>query len=205
VEIYETEEQQAEKLRAWFKKRGKLVVFSLLAVIFIVLGIQYWQHHTQVQKEAASSLYQSMMMAIEKQDETSAKAKAKVLSTEYSASTYGNIAKLYLAKVSVQQHKLEEAKPYLDSVIKHSSEAYFQNIARLRLAKILILQNKTKEAMALLDHKLALLQELKADILVSEHKHKEAQRLYQKAYESISQQDINHPLLKMKLELLGDI
>lgn len=204
VEVYETEEQQIEAFRAWFKKRGKLLLISTICILSIILGVQYWQHHMAVRQDVASQVYQAMMVAIDKQDQITATSKAKYLSTEYESCVYGTIAKLYLAKMAVQDHKLDEAKPYLESVIKNVRHVEFQDSARLRLAKILFAQGKTQEALKLLNKNVTLFQELKADILMSQNKSKEAHELYKLAQQAMLKKEINHPLLKMKLEALGE-
>ncbi len=205
MEVYETQEQQVEALYAWFKKRGKLLFTTAVCGVLIILGLQYWSHHMSVRQDMASQAYQALMVVIEKEDQVSAKNKAKHLSTEYASSVYGTIAKLYLAKAAVQDQKLDEAKSYLEAVINSGRHGEFQNTARLRLAKILFEEKKSQEALTLLNNNATLLQELKGDILMSQDKLKEAQTLYKLAQEAMLKKEINHPLLKMKIDSLGEV
>lgn len=212
MEVYETEEQQVEALRQWFRKRGKRLVVISSFIILCVLATLYIRHHRQLTQEAASSLYQGMILAIEKQDPVTAKTKAMHLSKDYEASVYGSVAKLYLAKVALEQQDFTQAHSYLEWVIKHSKNSEFKELARLRLAKVLFSQRKTQAALELLnvknkknDHYVSLLQELKADILRAENKPEEALALYKLAQESILKKEIHNPLLKMKLEELGEV
>lgn len=215
MEVYETEEQQVEAIRNWLKKRGKLLV-SMIAVISLSIGgVQYVRHHKALSQQAASSLYQGLIVAVEKQDLISAKTKATQLNSEYESSIYGTLAKLYLAKVAIQDQKFDQAKSYFEWVLKNSPSAEFKSVARLRLAKLLFTQKKTDAALSLLnegvdnknqknDHYLSLLQEFKADILSSQNKSKEAYALYKMAQEAILKKELQNPLLKMKIEELGE-
>ena len=211
MEVYETEEQQVEALRKWFKKRGKLILTSASLIVLLISGAQYTRHHMKVTREAASNVYQAMIVAIEKQDKVTAQAKANHLSHEYESSIYGSIAKLYLAKVAVEDQKWDDAQSQLEWVMQHAKSPEFQEVARLRLAKLLFTQKKSEEALKLLDetHKkndyyLSLLQELKADILSSQNKRAQAHALYKLAQEAILKKELYNPLLKMKLEELGE-
>jgi predicted negative regulator of RcsB-dependent stress response len=211
VEVYETEEQQIEALKAWFKKRAKLLSVGLTLIALATSGVLYTRHHIKVTKEEASTLYQAMITAIEKEDKVTAKTKATRLGSEYASSVYGSIAKLYLAKAAVEDKKWDEAKVSLEWVMQHAKNIEFQELARLRLAKILFSEKKSEAALKLLEKSnkkedlyVSLLQELKADILKTQDKRSEAHALYKQAMAAILKKELSNPLLKIKVEDLGE-
>lgn len=214
MEVYDTEEQQIEALKKWFQKKGKLLITALSFIIILISSIQYGRHHIKITREAASTLYQAMLLAIDQQDKISAKTKADHLSKEYESYVYGTIAKLYLAKVAIEDQKWNQAQSYLEWVMHHSKSPEFQEVARLRLARLLFSQKKIPAALQLLDqkinqknnqnkHYLSLLQELKADILSVQTKPQEAHGLYKIAQENLKK-EVYHPLLSLKLEEGGE-
>ena len=214
MEVYDTEEQQIEALKKWFQKRGKLLITSLSIIVILILSVQYGRHHVKITREAASVLYQGMVIAIDQQDKTSAKTKAAHLSKEYESCVYGTIAKLYLAKVAIEEQKWDEAQKQLEWVMQHAKSAEFQEVARLRLARLLFSQKKADAALQLLDQKinqknknknnyLSLLKELKADILNAQMKPEQAHALYKSAQENLKK-EVQHPILSMKLEEFGE-
>ena len=64
MEIYDTEEEQLDAVKRWWKENGQSTIIGLVFGIAIILGWNYWQDHKKVQAEQASALYSQLIQAI---------------------------------------------------------------------------------------------------------------------------------------------
>jgi predicted negative regulator of RcsB-dependent stress response len=65
VEIYETEEEQLDAVKRWWKENGQSTIIGLVLGVAVILGWNYWQSHKKAQSEQASAIYSQLIQAIE--------------------------------------------------------------------------------------------------------------------------------------------
>ena len=58
---YETDKEQLDALKAWWKENGRVVVAGLVVGLGGVLGWTSWQSYTERQAENASRLYEEIV------------------------------------------------------------------------------------------------------------------------------------------------
>lgn len=209
MEVYATEEQQVEAIKGWFKKHGNKLLWAIIMLMLAISAVRYWHHHQGVLKEEAADHYLALMTALEQKDEATVNNKAQSLMKDYPHSSYATFAAFALTDEALKNNELAKAQENLEWVLQQNGASDLQSLARIRLMRVLIAQDKLEEALALCDEKQAngfipLLVELKGDILFKQGKIKEARTSYQQAVTAAPEQGMYGPLLKMKLEDLGD-
>lgn len=208
MEAFETEEQQVEAIKKWFKQHGKNLMTAALVVAVCVLGFKYWRHQQAVIKEQASEHYMGLMMSQNQEDEQSALAKANLLVKDYTKTPYAQLAALYIAKVHVEHGEFEQALEQLQWVIDNDNVGEFVLIARTRAARIHLSMGQYEQAMAMIDVDdvngfSPTILEVKGDILLAQEKKDEALAAYKSAWQKTQDKDLDNPFLKFKLQDLG--
>jgi predicted negative regulator of RcsB-dependent stress response len=116
---------------------------------------------------------------------------ASKLKNEFGGTPYAQYGSLFVAKVAVDNGKLDDAAAELKLVNDKPASPALGEIARQRLARVLAAQNKADEALKLLAGDadksfLASREELKGDLLVQLGRTDEAHAAYQKAKTALS-------------------
>ncbi len=210
VDVYRTEEEQAEAIKKWWKENGKSIVAGIVIGITAVFGWRAYENHTALQAEAASTLYEQMLAASRKNDNENVRVYANRVIVDYKSSTYAVFATLMLAKLAAESGDLETAETHLRWVLENNSQTEFDHIARLRLARVLLAGDKLDLAINTLDVEnpdefVAHYEELRGDIFVKQGKTEEAQQAYQKALANTVATEDARSILQMKLDNLGRI
>ncbi|HET9843859.1 MAG TPA: tetratricopeptide repeat protein [Gammaproteobacteria bacterium] len=208
METYVTEEQQLDAIRKWFKEHGKTLLTAISLAVLLALGIRYWLHHKEVVRLKASDQYMAMVLNQNQEDVQSMQTKAQTLMKDFSHTPYASLAALQLAKHAVETQEFAKALQHLQWVIDNSSVVEFQLVARARAARILMHLGQYEKALQLCtvtnsDGYTSLLEELKGDIYVAQNKPELAKKAYTAALKSTKEKDLEHPLLRMKLQELG--
>lgn len=204
---YETEEQQVEALKKWWKENGKSVIGGILLGFAVLFGGQAWftSHNSHI--ETASVEYEMLMQEVEKANFTKADELAGSLLGKYSDTAYAPLAALMLAKVKVEQNDLVAAKTQLNWAISNSDDEDMQHIARLRLMRILLAEGNTDEA---LTHDIAnkggfvaAYAEVRGDIYAAKGDAAQARTAYTLALQELGQDSRLRNFIEMKLDDLG--
>ncbi|WP_177522997.1 tetratricopeptide repeat protein [Pseudomonas sp. v388] len=184
-------------MKDWWQRNGKPLVTGALLALIVVLGWQAWQRYQTNQSQGASILYQQLLetaLTPSGQADTAQVAQiAGKLKSEFGGTTYAQFGSLFVAKVAVDNGKLDDAAAELKAVADKPATATLGEIARQRLARVLAAQNKAEEALKLLagDADKAFLagrEELKGDLLVQLGRTDEAHAAYQKAKSALSEE-----------------
>jgi predicted negative regulator of RcsB-dependent stress response len=217
VQVYQSEDEQIEAVKKWFRDYGKAVITGIVVAGLLVFGAYSWQQRQHHQREVASVDYQNLIetmrqLEIKSTPETRATAKhlADTLKKDFSATTYAQFAALFKAKLAVQDADLGEAETELRWVLEHKPSLQIKWLAQLRLARVLQAKGDSKGALALLDESAAggyaaAVMQVKGDIANATGDVAAARAAYQKARELEDKQanPLNDPLLEMKLRDLG--
>ncbi|MCD5988882.1 MULTISPECIES: YfgM family protein [Pseudomonas] len=192
-----TEDDELAAMKDWWQRNGKPLVTGGLLALVVVLGWQAWTRYESNQSQGASALYQQLLetaLTPSGQADTARVADiANKLKSEFGGSAYAQYGSLFVAKVAVDNGKLDDAVAELKLVTDKPASDTLGEIARQRLARVLAAQNKADDALKLLDGDaekafLASREELKGDLLVQLGRTDEAHAAYQKAKSALSEE-----------------
>jgi predicted negative regulator of RcsB-dependent stress response len=198
-----SQDEQVE-LIASIWTRFKFIIIAVL--VLVVAAIVYREYSASSSDEFqlnSSSAYEAFLNSTGDKKIDS----AKNLIDSYPSSLYANFALLYLAKVNVEQLKMEEAKKFLKKVLKNSSSGWgeqfnpIESLAKLRLAKILLEEGGAQEVLDLLKGNKILtasIYEIKGDAEEELGRVGEAKVSYLQALELSNSQPIRS-LISMKI------
>ncbi len=187
INEYETEEQQVEALKGWWKENGTSLIIGLLVGVSALFGWRYYAEQNNIQAVHASDIYmQVMQSAVTKNIDDKIIDFQNQLINEYSDTPYAALSALTLAKVEYEKGNADAAEAQLELAIKHANDDVIKQIASLRLASVYIEQKKYDEAMALLNMKHnaaydAQYEELKGDLFSARGDIADARAAYDKA------------------------
>lgn len=205
---YDLEEQeQLDELKAWWKIYGKLVSNTVLGLVVAYAAYQGWNIYQGKQSVEASTEYQALQVADEK-DVKTIQSKAAVIMDKYASTPYAGRAALFAAKSNYASNDAKSAKSQLEWAIKHAKETSVSAIASLQLANILAEEKDYQGALKLLEAEHdagfdGLFSDLKGDVLVALGKKSEAKAAYEHALTKLDAQGKYHVLTQQKLEALG--
>ena len=201
MERFETEEQQVEAIKRFWKEHGTAIIVGAALGLG---GLWGWRYYTETQvanKEAASIAYQE---AVEAFDSEGGADKVDAFIEANKDSGYASIASLLAAKKAVDSGDLDAAASHLNRVVTFAESEEMKAVASLRLSRVQIEMNQLDAALSTLgnvtkDAFSAEVSELKGDVFVKQSKFDDA-RL---AYSSALEKNANNPLLQMKLDNLS--
>ena len=181
---YETEEQQMEAIRTWWRHNGKSLVAGLVIGLAIILGWQGWQHYRNNLGVTASGAYQSF--AASERGTDAFTVQGQPIIEAYADLPYAALAALLLAADASEQGDLQTTERHLRWVIDHADTASLVRLAQLRLAEVSIVTGKPDQALALLGDAApegfeALHAELRGDALAQQGDRQGAVQAYEQA------------------------
>ncbi len=223
METYQTEEEQLEALKKWFRDNGRHVVTGMLVAAVAAFGIYSWQQRQQHRADTASVEYQNLLQAVNiiganaagantadantrKEQLATARHLADTLKSDFENSTYAQFAALFKAKLAVEDNDLAQAEAELKWVLAHKPSDDMRALTQLRLARVLHAKGDDTGALAQLDETAAgsyasAYLQLKGDIAQTRGDLEAARAAYKRAQELEKKMSspINDPLLEMKL------
>ena len=208
MEIYNSEQEQVEALKAWWDKNGRMTIAAIVVALLAVLGWKGWVQSQNQRAEGASIQYQQMLDALEA-NPGQAMELGRAIVGKYPSSLYAVLASMAMAKAAVQQQDLDAAAAHLRLAMEQAGQEDIQQLARLRLASVLYAQGKGDEALALLAKEAApsfrgSYAELRGDILLSQGKTDAARDAYSNALAGYSDAPEKRNLAQMKLDDLAE-
>ena len=203
MEKYQTEEQQVQAIKDWWKANGRSVIAGLLIGFGAIGGYRYWTQYQTTQSEQASLIYAQVVASVANADNETAFQQGQNLITNYSGTPYAGLAALSLAKLALDKSDNTTAATQLRWILDNSSDAGLQHIARVRLARVLAADNKPDLALSLLNETdtsgfTTLYQEARGDILFQQGKTNEAAAEYNKALADLEMNPERRRILEMK-------
>ncbi|MDD5460782.1 MAG: tetratricopeptide repeat protein [Methylococcales bacterium] len=203
MEIYDTEEEQLEAFKRWWKENGQSTIVGLVLGIAIILGWNYWRDHNKVQSEQASALYSQLIQAVGANKKDSAEKLAQRMQEQFPKTEYAAYSGLLQAKLKVQQGDLAAAQQILKKIASGSNKE-LSNIAKIRQVRLMLAKGEYEQGLQLINDIdpatstsfSGNYDELVGDLYVALDRLDQARSSYQKALES----GYRSPLLQFKID-----
>ncbi len=205
MELHQTEEEQVEALKTWFKKNGSALIVGVALGLAAIAGYRFWVNYHGNQSQKASLVYSNLENYLITGDSPRVFEVGRQLVEHFSSTPYAALAALGMARMSVENHSLDAAEVHLRWVIKNASEDGLKNVARLRLARVLATEKKYDEALALVNKSnqgsyTSLYSEVRGDILLAQKKPQQARSAYQQALDTIAGGDRRRTFIEIKMK-----
>ena len=210
MDVYRTDEEQAEAVKQWWRDNGMSLVAGVAIGLIAIFGWRGWQNHTILQAEAASTLYQQMITASQEDDHENIRVYADRIIADHESTLYANFAGLMLAKLAAEESDLSQAETHLRWVLANNNQTEIKHITRLRLINILLADDRIDQALDIVNVSdkgkfVGRYEELRGDIFVKQGKLQEAQQAYEIALLNATAGSETQSLLQLKLDALGRI
>ncbi len=202
------EQEDLENLKRWWKNYGNAVIFGVALGVAILLGVRYWNQHTEQSLQSASVLYEQMLQEYRAQKIDALRKTAESLIKDYASTPYAALAGLMLARLDYSVGDATAAIKHLQWTLDHAKDKATTHAARLRLTRIYISKGDKDAALNLLNVSdqtgfEAEYAEAKGDIYVIQGKPGDARLAYREALKYLPTTSPYVPVLNMKLDDLG--
>ncbi len=210
LEIHVAEDDDAQKLRAWWKKNGMGIVAGVAIGVAGVGGFKGWQVYTENRALSASDVFQEMLAYDESGAVEQAQDRAQMLAKDYRSTPYVDMAYLMIAKLAIKNNELSNAMEALTHVMTKSNDPAMRQLARLRLARVTLLAGDLVRAQELVTTDdvggfESEYPEVLGDILVAQHKYSDAAEAYDRALQALAPASSSRALLTSKRNYAGSI
>ena len=202
MEQYETEEQQVEAIKRFWKENGTALIAGAVLGLGGLYGWRYYNDSQIESKEQASIAYEKVSTELV-QDEKGF-SQASVYLDEHSDTGYAMLMALEMAQQAVEREDFSEAVKRLEFVANNTSMAAVKSVAQLRLARVQLALGEFDVAIASAEKVTdeafkSQSQEIKGDVYQAQQLFDKARAAYSAALESGERDQI----LKMKLDNLA--
>ncbi|EIC5075550.1 TPA: YfgM family protein [Vibrio parahaemolyticus] len=135
MELYDTEEQQVEAIKDWWKENGKAVIIGAVVGLGGLFGWRYYQDTVIQASETASQSYTTAMNTLqEKGVDAQSDVQAFIESNE--VKEYSVLAALQLAKAQVEAKDFAAALEQLKWAQSNTKDAALYPLISYRIARI---------------------------------------------------------------------
>lgn len=214
MSVHLSEEEQLEVLKRWWRDYGKTVIVAVVVAVAGYFAYTAWQDQKRQKAENASAVYEQLLKltnaepgkTVTDSDKATINHLANELKDGNSKSMYAHSAAFFLAKLAVEDNKLDVAVSELKWVLSAKPDAATEQLARLRLARVLTAQHAYDEALAQLSPEPAAAftseyAEARGDVLKMQGDLDAARTAFEKALASTDpQQQERYMLLQMKVD-----
>jgi len=138
VSTYQTEEEQVEAIKKWWKENGKSVIGGVVLGLAVVGGGKGWLEYQRAQAENASARFESFSQAAYDGDLETAEQRGKILLDEHQGSAYAAFAALELAQLYYQAGDKDKARLNLQWVLDNAKQEAISQLAKIRLARLML-------------------------------------------------------------------
>ncbi|NOI67194.1 tetratricopeptide repeat protein [Vibrio sp. 99-8-1] len=170
MELYDSEEQQVEAIKDWWKENGKAVILGGVVGLGGIFGWRYYQDSVVAAKDAASDSYTKVISQLsnagsDASDEVQSYIDANK-ETEYAV-----LAALQLARVQVEANDIPAALAQLEWAKANTKDETVKPLIDFRIARVFAQQQQFDQAIAQLSAITSSawqgrVNELKGDILL---------------------------------------
>ncbi|MEZ8105387.1 MULTISPECIES: YfgM family protein [Vibrio] len=188
MELYDSEEQQVEAIKDWWKENGKAVIFGAVLGLGGLFGWRYYQDAALEARDLASESYIKTITTLTEQG-ADAQAQVQGFIDENQDIEYSVLAALQLAKVQVDAGEYDNALKQLEWAKASTKDAALAPLVSYRVARIQAEQGNLDAAMAELntitdDSWTGRVAELRGDLALRQGDKDAAYRAYSEAQQA---------------------
>lgn len=203
MEIYDTEEEQVEALKRWWKENGTSTIVGLVMGMVIILGWNYWQDHKKAQAAQASATYDQLLKALDDDKKDTVEKLSERMQQQFKDTEYAAFSGLLQAKLKSQQGDFAAAKQILKTIADEPNKQ-LSNIAKIRLVRLMLATGEYEQGLQVINEVdakqsstfSANYDELVGDLYVALDRLDEARTSYQNALRNGQRS----PLLQLKID-----
>lgn len=199
----ETEEQQVEQIKAFWKEHGKGIVAGLVIGFALFYGWRYYDAQTLAKQEALSEQYEEVVAQLEANG-AEALESAKSFVSEASGSTYATLAAFEVARKAAGAGDLAAAITALETA-QANAQGALKHVASVRLARLQLAQENYDAALTALDQVAQVegfkvkAAELRGDVLMAQGDTEGARQAYENAIAAATEAGVPTILVETKL------
>ena len=203
---YDFEEQERiAAIQNWWDDNAKFVYTAVAAFVLSVGGWKGWQYWSSVQTADAAAMVSDLVRV--RADPKKAEGITQALIDKHPRTFFASEAALLSAHDAFTAGDLALAQSRLEWVLANGRDEH-KGIARLRLAAVLLDLKKPAEALQVLDGNkdeawVAMVADLRGDILFSQGRADEARAAYKLAIEKSDPRSPLRSVTELKLGALG--
>lgn len=206
MESFQTEEQQVEAIKSFWKTYGNWVITAVIVGFTSFIGVNLYKDSKLADETAVTNsfieLQESTADAPEKYLE-----QAETFIAQNEQASFAALTALDLAKLAVNESDWAAAEKHLTTAVAKAPDVGIKAIASLRLARVQIQTEQLEKALTTLSAEfpkafLPNVEALKGDAYLKQGKTDLARAAYQTA---IDNQTVTDPNLKMKLDDLAQV
>lgn len=184
---YLTDEEQAERLRAWWDRNGTSLVIGVAVAVAAVVGWRYYQSYAAGAAGAASGAFESYVAA--RAAGEPGDALLGTLDDDHAGTAYQVFALFYRARDRAAEEDWDAALTLLETAIEAADDALLEDLARLRAARVLYQMDRLDACRRMLDGIASsglesAAAELAGDAAIAEGDLEEARNAYRRALEA---------------------
>lgn len=135
MDVYKTDEEQADTIKRWFRENGVSLVTGLMLGLAILFGYKSWTEYGERKAEGASNLYVQFSGAAEQDAEAAVKLYDELIKG-FADTEYAVLASLQMGKLRLDKADAQGAQAHLQWALEHAGSDGLKHIARLRLARL---------------------------------------------------------------------
>jgi predicted negative regulator of RcsB-dependent stress response len=136
IEGYETEEQQVDAIKNWWKENGNTLIISAIVGLAGLWGWRFYNESVITAQEEASQAYSDMLVKFESRSDQAGLDDITTFVSNNQDNNYGVLASLLLAKEAVLQKDFALAKTQLVQLQSQNEYAPLNAVINLRLARV---------------------------------------------------------------------
>lgn len=202
MENYETEEQQIEAIKRFWKENGTAIIIGAVLGLGGLWGWRYYNEQQVATQEQASAGFEQQSSQL--QGTESGFSQAQEYIDQHSDTGYALLMAFKLSQQAIERDDLTEAAKQLSFAAENAHNVALQSIANMRLARVQLELGNSEAALKTIDKVsdtafVAQQQEIAGDIYVSQKLFDKARAAYSTAFAANGANNI----LKMKLDNLA--
>lgn len=200
------EQEQLADLKAWWDKRGNLVLSTIIIICLVIAGYNGWRYYQRSQAMSAGAVFDQLQAAAAAGDKAKTREVSGTLLASYGGSSYAPLGALIAARTLFDAGEVQTAKAQLQWVIDNSRDDELKHVARVRLAGLLLDEKQYDEGLRVLDaarpaHFDAIYLDRRGDLLLAQGKNADARTAWQDALGKADSKGALRGSLQLKIEL----
>lgn len=207
MEVFQTEEQQVDAIKGFWKENGTGIIAGLVIGFSSFIGYGYYTQEKAAQELLTAENYQALVEDLSNDTDGVAESAQEFISNN-TDSSYAPLTAFILARKAADKSDWTQAATHLQQAIDTANVEAIKAIAVTRLARVQIQLDETEKALATLSAVVpasfnATVDEIKGDAYLRQGKKDLARNAYQLALAASGA--AGNQALQMKLDDLAEV